>query len=299
MLLLSVIIVSYNTKDLILQCIDSLYKQKQMPGTLEIIVVDNASGDGSVQAIRDVYPKVKIVANKVNAGFSKANNQGVAKAKGPFVLFLNPDTVVYPYTISTMLTFMDQHPECGMATCRLEMPNGKIDDASHRGFPTPWNSFSHFSGLARLFPKTRLFGGYNMGYMDIHKTHEVDAIAGACMFVRRDAGDAVGWWDEDYFWYGEDLEFCYQIKKKGWKIYYVPDVSILHYKGVSGGLKSVSKDISTADKETKLRATRARFEAMRIFYRKHYLQTYPPLLTTLVFQGITLLEWAATKKYSR
>jgi hypothetical protein len=170
------------------------------------------------------------------------------------------------------------------------MPNGQIDDASHRGFPTPWNAFVHFSGLAKIFGKTKLFGGYNLGFKNFSETHEIDALAGAFMVVRREAGEKVSWWDEDYFFYGEDLDFCYMLQQKGWKIYYVPEFSVLHYKGVSGGLKKVSKDITTADSETKKRATKARFDAMRIFYKKHYEDKYPLFITRLVYTGISLKQ---------
>ncbi|HYM65402.1 MAG TPA: glycosyltransferase family 2 protein, partial [Candidatus Sulfotelmatobacter sp.] len=131
-------------------------------------------------------------------------------------------------------------------------------------------------------------GGYNLGYMDLSKTHVIDALAGAFMIVRRKAGEEVGWWDEDYFFYGEDLDFCFMLKQKGWKVYYVPEVSILHYKGVSGGIKKDSQKITTASKETKKFATKWRFAAMRIFYKKHYEQKYPWIVTRLVYLGIYL-----------
>jgi GT2 family glycosyltransferase len=227
-----------------------------------------------------------LIANKENLGFSKANNLGIKKAGGRYVLFLNADTVVYPNTLEYMLEFMDAHDKAGAATCKLVLPNGKIDDASHRGFPTPWNSFSHFSALAKIFPKSRIFGGYNLGYLDFSKTHEIDALAGAFMLVRRQAGEKVGWWDEDYFFYGEDLDFCYLLKEKGWKVYYVPEVSILHYKGVSGGIKKHSKHLATADSKTRKNATYQRFRAMKLFYKKHYEKKYPWLVTRLVYTGI-------------
>lgn len=192
-----------------------------------------------------------------------------------------------------MVNFMDQSPKIGASTCKVVLTNGKIDDASHRGFPTPWNALTHFSGLAKLFGNLKHFGGYNLKHLDFSKSHEIDALAGAFMIVRRKAGEEVGWWDEDYFFYGEDLDFCYMLKQKGWQIYYVPDFSVLHYKGVSGGLKKVSKDMTTADNETKKRATKARFNAMRIFYKKHYEDKYPWILTRLVYLGISLKQFTS------
>lgn len=291
---LSIIIVSYNTRDLITKCLDSV-KDTSRDISFEFFVIDNESSDDSIEVIKeyikdDKSGKIFLVDNNKNLGFSKANNKAMKNAKGRYVLFLNPDTVVYPKTLDYMVKYMDENKKVGAATCELIMPNGEIDDASHRGFPTPWNSFSHFSGLSKLFPHSRLFAGYSQGFKDLKKAHEIDALAGAFMIVRREAGDEVGWWDEDYFFYGEDLNFCYDLIKKGWKIMYVPEVSILHYKGVSGGLKKVSKEITTADKETRKRATKARFNAMKIFYKKNYEDKYPKFLTKLVMLGISLKE---------
>ncbi len=294
----SIVIVSYNTRQILSECIESIEKNI---GNIsyEVIVVDNASTDDTVAYLKkSSFKNLKVIANTENEGFSKANNRGVSHAIGKYILFLNSDTVVYETTIEGMIAFMDEHKSVGAATCYLVMPNGKLDDASHRGFPTPWNSFAHFSGIAKLFPKSRLFGGYNLGYKNLSKPHEIDALAGAFMLVRREAGEAVGWWDEDYFWYGEDIDFCYRLKQKKWKIYFVPQYKILHYKGVSGGIKKGSQKITKASKETKRKATHARFDAMRIFYQKHYTHKYPKVVTSLVLSGIGLKEYA-TKKMQR
>lgn len=290
MIELSIVIVSYNTKDVLKECLESIYKTAKNL-SFEVIVVDNASKDETEKEIAKLeYPGFKFIQNKENLGFSKANNIGVKETSGRYVLFLNPDVVVHSQTLEGMVYFMDEEREVGAATCKVILKNGRIDDASHRGFPTPWNSFTHFSGLAKLFGKIEHFGGYNLKHLDLSQTHEIDALAGAFMLVRREAGEEVGWWDEDYFFYGEDLDFCYMLQQKGWKIYYVPEFSVLHYKGVSGGLKKVSKDITTADSETKKRATKARFDAMRIFYKKHYEDKYPWFITRLVYTGISLKQ---------
>jgi len=304
---LSIIIVSYNTKEFLRNCLVSILSTIKGELSYEVIVVDNASTDAPASVTSNIIhstssgqesqmSNLKFVQNKENLGFSRANNIGVKQARGRYLLFLNPDTIVYPNTLETMVDFMEKYKDAGAATCKVIMPNGEIDDASHRGFPTPWNSFAYFSAFAKVFPKSRLFGGYNLGWMDLGKTHEIDSCAGAFMIVRREAGQELQWWDEDYFFYGEDLDFCYKLKQKKWKIYYVPTALTLHYKGVSGGIKSVSKAITTADRKTKGLATRERFEAMKIFYNKHYLKKYPPFITWLVFCGINIKLWFASKK---
>lgn len=290
---ISIIIVSYNTKDILKACLQSVIKSIPKHTSCEIIVVDNNSADGSSDMIAGEFSKVILIKNPENLGFTKANNIGVAKSKGRYVLFLNSDTVIYEDTLVVMHSFMEDHSEAGTATCRVVLPNGSVDDAAHRGFPTPWNAVTHFSGLSKLFPKSKLFSGYSLGYVDMRKPHEIDALAGAFMLVRREAGEQVGWWDESFFWYGDDLDFCYRLKEKGWEIYYVPQVSILHYKGVSGGIKKASQHLTSATKETRIRATKARFEAMRIFYRKHYLKKYPKFVTWLIEAGIKLKEISA------
>lgn len=284
---LSIIIVSYNTKDILRACLESVFASIDIKKT-EVIVVDNASSDTSSEMVKEEFPKTILIQNKTNAGFSKANNIGVKKANGRYILFLNSDTVVNASVFGEMLRFMDNHKDAGAATCKVVLASGNLDDACHRGFPTPWNAFCHFSGLAAILPHTKLFSGYSMGWEDLEKQHEIDALAGAFMWVRKEAGDDVSWWDEDFFWYGDDIDFCYRLKQKGWKVSFVPNVSILHYKGVSGGIKKHSETISTATKETKKIAIDARFSAMEIFYTKHYQEKYPKWLTWLVLRGIAV-----------
>lgn len=292
---LSIIIVNYNAEAFLRECLLSIRKHVSNKITYEVIVVDNVSSDGSVAMVREEFKDVSLIANEKNVGFSRANNQGVKKSRGRHVLFLNPDTVIQEGTLETMVNFMDRERQAGGATCYLEMPNSKLDDASHRGFPTPWNAFCHFSGLARVFPRSLFFNGYNLGWRDLDKTHEIDALAGAFMIVRRTAGEQVGWWDEDFFFYGEDLDFCYRLKGAGWKIFFVPEVRILHYKGVTGGIRKESEGLTTADKETKRRATKARFDAMRIFYEKQYKDKYPGFVRGLVLSAIAIKQRLAER----
>jgi len=295
---LSIIILNYNTKQLAIDTIASIernYPKEVKSGSYEIIVTDNASPDESLKAFKDYKKKTEIksfyvVDNGGNIGFSKGNNNGLKYANGRYVLFLNPDTVVYPKTLTRMIEFMDIHPDAGAATCKVEIPIGGMDEASHRGFPTPWNAFTHFSGLEKMFPKSSMFAGYVQGNKDMNKIHEVDAISGAFLLVRRPVGEEIGWWDEEYFFYGEDIQFCYNIRRAGYKIYYVPDVGILHYGGVSSGIKKQSHHITTADHEHKKIMQRHRFEAMRIFYKKNYQEKYPKPVTWLVHKGINYLH---------
>jgi len=298
---LSIIIVSYNTKKLLEECIRSVQKTTKKIG-FEIIVVDNASSDGSYQMLENLQKEkvfnksLILIKSKENIGFSKGNNLGIKVSSGKYLLFLNPDTVVYEKTKDGMFEFMEQHPECGASTCFVELLSGKLDDSSHRGFPTPSRSFFHFSGISKVFKNIKLFNGYNLSYLDISKTHEIDSLAGSFMLVPFNVGDKLGWWDEDYFFYGEDIDFCYRIKKAGYKIYFVPEFKTLHLKGISSGIKSVSKDITKATNETKRRATHHRFNSMEIFYNKHYKKIYPKIVTYLVLVGIKIKRKIAERK---
>lgn len=293
---LSIIIISYNTKDLLLQCLGSIKENISKKLSYETIVVDNNSSDESVEMVKKDFRQVNLIENKENLGFSKANNIGVKLARGRYVLFLNSDTkIIQKHTLEEMVAFMDFHKDAGAATCWVQMPNGEIDDACHRGFPTPWNALCHFSGLAKVMPHSEFFNGYNLAWKDLGKVHEIDALAGAFMIVRHEAGEQVGWWDEDYFFYGEDLDFCFELKEHDWRIYFVPSTRILHYKGVSSGIKGISKDITTADAEGKKRITKARFDAMRIFYRKHYVKKYPSWVTWVVMKGVDVKMRMAMK----
>lgn len=292
MINISVIIVSYNAKSFLRRTLSSLFTEVSSSTLkIEVIVVDNASLDGSYLMVADEFPNVKIINNKKNLGFSKANNIGIKKSEGKFLLFLNPD-IEFPQqennVFDYMVSFMEEKKNTGAATCKVNLINGKLDDSCHRGFPTPWRSFSKFAGLSKIFFRSKLFNGYNLGWMDFDKNHEVESCAGSFMIVRKEAGEQIGWWDEDFFWYGEDLDFCFRLKEKGWKIFFVPQVYVIHYKGVSGGIKEISKDLTTANRETKILATNARFDAMKIFYDKHYKNKYPKILTWLILSLINL-----------
>lgn len=290
---LSIVIVAYNSSQTIKDCIDSVFATVKKT-KFEIIISDNSKDRETENLVKS--RGIAYFQNEDNLGFSKANNRAVKKAKGRYVLFLNPDTKVYEGTIDGMIEFVKSHPNCGVATCFVELPNGKLDDSSHRGFPTPWRAFSHFSGLSKSFGRNKFFGGYNLTYLDLEKSHEIESAAGSFMLVPKKVGDEIGWWDEDYFFYGEDIDFCYRVKEKGYSIWFVPQYKALHMKGISSGIKKVSQGFTKATKETKELATYHRFKAMEIFYDKHYKKKYPRLVSLLVKVGIKLRK--ASSKFN-
>jgi GT2 family glycosyltransferase len=284
----SIIIVAYNSEQTITDCINSVIDTVKKH-SYEILISDNSRNDNTKDLVKKQYKEnVIYFQNEDNLGFSKGNNRAVVKSKGKYVLFLNPDTKVYKGTIDGMLDFMKENPQCGVSTCFVELPDGSLDDSAHRGFPTPWRAFSHFTGLSKAFPKSKIFAGYNLTYLDLTKTHEIEAAAGSFMLVPRNVGEEIGWWDEDYFFYGEDIDFCYTVKHKGYKIYFVPEFRALHMKGISSGIKKVSQNVTKASAETRKFATHHRFRAMEIFYDKHYKDSYPFFVTALVKLGIKL-----------
>lgn len=290
---LSIVIVTYKSEDLIIGCLESIYKTCRK-NSFEVIISDNSPNANTrlvIEQQKGKFLNLTYIKNSDNLGFSKANNVGIKKATGEYLLFLNPDMEVYENTLDGMIDFMRENTDAGAATCFVELPTGMLDDSSHRGFPTPWRAFCHFSGLSKVFKRSRLFSGYNMTYLEFDKTHEIESLAGSFMLVPGKLGEKLSWWDEDYFFYGEDIDFCYRIKKAGYKIYFVPKFRALHYKGVSSGIKEVSKHLTSADRETKLRVTDWRFDAMRIFYDKHYKKTYPQILRSLVLSGIALKKF--------
>lgn len=239
---ISVIIVNYNVKELLEQCIKSIFSASQNLD-VEIIVVDNNSFDGSIPYIKDKFKnedRLKLIESPVNLGFAKANNLGVKESSGEYVLILNPDTILQEDTLEKTLEFYKSQKETGAVSCKLILPNGKLDLACRRSFPTPSVAVYRILGLSKIFPKSKIFGKYNLTYLDENKTYEVDAIVGAFMLIKRDIYDKVKGFDEDYFMYGEDLDLCFRIRKAGYKIFYYPETSIIHYKGESTKKSSIS-----------------------------------------------------------
>ena len=285
---LAVIIVNYNTRDLLDNCLSSVFRSAKPKGGLQVIVVDNASQDGSVKMVTSKYPQVLLVKNKKNLGFAKANNQAVEVSDGKYLLFLNSDTVIKQYSLVKPLKYLKNHPKAGAITIRLYLKDGSIDYENHRGFPDPWSSFCRLFGLSAIFPHSTFFNRYYLGFKNINRVHAIPVTAGSFIMMPSKLFKDLGGWDETYFFYGEDIDLCYRINQAGYKIIYYPKVSTLHLRGASSGLRKESARIASSDKENRLRVARASTEAWKIFYRKFYENKYPRILTWLVLTGIAL-----------
>ncbi len=294
---LSIVIVNYNTCRLLDDCLRSLAEAEPPAGGMEVIVVDNASSDGSQAMVAQKYPDVKLVASEVNRGFSAANNMGTAVSTGKYVLFLNSDTRVGKDALSKPIQYMETHPEIGALTVRLVYPNGQRDPDNHRGFPTPWNAMCHFTGLSKFFADNPRYNGYFMSYADFGETHAVDVIAGSYMLMPMALCRELNGWDETYFFYGEDIDFCYRIRQAGYQIIYYPHVEVLHYKGASSGLRKESAKIAKPPKATRVKVAKESVRAMRVFYRKFYSKQYPWVVTAVVLAGIQLRGWLRILKH--
>ncbi len=288
---LSIIIVNYNTKQLLDDCLQSLAEADAPPGGVEIIVVDNASSDGSQAMVAEKYPDVTLIASETNLGFSTGNNRGTAVAQGRYFLFLNSDTKVSREALIQPVQYLQTHPDVGAITVHLVYPTGQRDPDNHRGFPTPWASLCYFAGLGHLFPNDPRFNQYFQAYRDFSQTHEIEVIAGSFMMMPAALFKQLGGWDETYFFYGEDIDFCYRIHEAGYKIVYYPHVKVLHYKGASSGLRKESARIARPPKATRIRVAKESVRAMKLFYQKFYQQKYPRWVTALVLVGIQLRGW--------
>ena len=272
---LSVIVVSYDCRTLVEDCLASLERCREELA-LEVILVDNDSTDGTPEAVAERFPWVVLMAQGENLGFSRANNLGIERARGEHLLLLNPDTVVPPDTLPLALDELGRRPEVGMLGVKLVRPDGSLDHAAKRGFPSPGSSLYYFTGLARLFPRSPRFSQYTAGHVDPDETAAVDAVNGAFMLVRRAALEDVGGLDEDYWLYMEDLDWCYRFWQRGWQVLYWPGAEVVHVKGGSSpGSRSWP-------------ANRAFHRGMWLFYSKHYRHRRSPLVTAAVFAGIWL-----------
>ena len=294
---LSIIIVNYNTKGLLADCLASVFAAAAPKNGLEVIVVDNASSDGSQAMVASQFKQVKLVRNKANLGFARANNEGYKVARGKYLLFLNSDTVVKRYSLVKPLKFLKNHPKVGAVTIKLILGDGTLDIDNQRGFPTPWASFTHFSGLSRLFPDSITANPYHLGLKKLNRIHAVPVAAGSFLLLPAKLFDQIGRWDEAYYFYGEDIDLCYRINEAGYKIIYYPKVSILHLKGASSGLRRETAAIAKPDRATRIRVGRASVEAMKIFYAKFYAQKYPRLITWFVLSAITFKGWLRVLKH--
>ncbi len=281
MLDLGIVIVNWNTRDLLRDCLRSIEQSKDV--SYRVVVVDNASDDGSAEMVRTEFPHVALIANANNCGYPAANNQGLrmlgferdGSDDAPrYALALNPDTLLPPDALREMVAYMDADPRVGAAGPKLVLPDGSLDLACRRSFPTPEISFYRMVGLSKLFPRSKRFGRYNLTYLDPDVETEVDSVVGAFMLVRREAIQRVGLFDETFFMYGEDLDWAFRIKQAGWTVKYNPRVTVTHVK------RAASRQSRRAQAEF--------YRAMLIFYRKHYRPTTPWWLHSLILIGLAL-----------
>ncbi|TCO05388.1 glycosyltransferase family 2 protein [Natronoflexus pectinivorans] len=264
--LLSVVIVSYNSKPFIGLTLSSLLRKPH--SECEVIVVDNNSTDGTVDYISSFFPKIKLIRNQHNPGFGVACNQGMAAAKGEFFLMLNPDTVVPEDVVEKVLDFMKLHPNCGAMGVKMIDGNGRYLPESKRGLPTFSRSAYRMLGLAKWFPDSKRFAGYYLGHLPIDAVNKIEILSGAFMVLSREAIEKCGGFNERFFMYGEDIDLSWRIKEAGFDVYYNPDITIIHFKG-----ESTARDS---------RYLRVFYEAMEIFYDIHFGSKRNPFFKVLV-----------------
>lgn len=254
---LSIIIVNYNVKYYLEQCLHAIDKaSRRTQHEVEVFVVDNNSTDGSVEYIKERFPETTIIANHENVGFARANNQAIEMSKGEYMMLLNPDTIIGEETLNKCISFLDSHKDAGALGVKMLKSNGTFALESRRGIPTPFTSFCKMTGLCTLFPQSRIFGRYYMQYLDKEKPNRIEIISGACMVIRRKTMELSGTLDETFFMYGEDIDMSYRLLKTGYNNYYLP-APILHYKGES-------------TEKSSYRYVYVFYKAMLIFFRKHY-----------------------------
>jgi GT2 family glycosyltransferase len=273
---LSVVIVNFNTADLLRSCLESVFASSG-PSSYEVIVVDNGSSDDSVSMVRQEFPRARLIANEANCGYACANNIGLCEARGRYMLLLNPDTVLPQDALARMLDFMGEHPDAGVSGPKLILADGSLDLACRRSFPTVEVAFYRLIGLSRRYPKHPRYNRYNLGHLDPDQVAEVDSVVGAFMLMRRQALTEAGLLDERFFMYAEDIDLCYRIKvNHGWKVYYNPQVEVTHFK-------------SRATVRRWIPMTVYFYRAMWLFHRKHNAQHSSFLLNGLTAMGLASL----------
>lgn len=283
---LSVVIVNYNVRYFLEQCLKSVEQAakalQELHGNeaVEVFVVDNHSVDDSMDMCRELFPWVRRFELTDNIGFSKGNNLAIHESRGQYILLLNPDTVVERETFTSTVSFMDARSDCGGLGVRMVDGSGRFLPESKRGLPTPAVAFYKMVGLAKLFPSSRRFGRYHLGYLDAHKTHEIDVLSGAFMLLRKQTLDQVGLLDETFFMYGEDIDLSYRIQLGGWKNYYYPGTTIIHYKGESTKKRSVNYVVVF-------------YKAMVIFAEKHFSQGNAGVFRFLIHVAIVFRAFLA------
>lgn len=274
------VIVNFRRYDLLSACVDALMASSSPPD--QVVVVDNESDGGKLAQFTARYPTVHAIANKTNPGFATACNQGWRATRTPFVLFVNPDVTVEPDCLRQCLESMTSAADIGAVTCRLVLPDGRLDHACHRGIPTPSASLAYKLRLNRLFPRSRLLGRYTMSWLDPLTEHDVEACCGAFMLVRRSVLEEIGGWDEHYWFYGEDLDLCLRIGRVGKRIRYLGTCTALHLKGASSHLRQRTRDLSPRERATKRKVQAAIIDSHSRFYRQHFERSTPWLIGAMI-----------------
>ena len=274
-MIISVVVVSYNVRDFVKQCLTSL-SRAYFDGRVETILVDNDSYDGTVEMVQRRFPQVLVIQNSENRGFAAAANQGIAAATGEYILSLNPDTIVEEKTLQVLVDYLHEHPDVGCVGPKILNSDGSLQQACKRSFPRPWVALTRLLGLARLFPKSRLFGQYNLTYLDPDQTHAVDAVSGSCMCLPRNILEQLGPFDETFFMWGDDLDYCYRIARAGYRVVYHPGTQIIHYQGVTHRIAPFFY-------------LRLHFEAMAKFARKYPSLSGGAIARAVIRVGIFLL----------
>lgn len=269
---LTVVIVNYNVKEFLTTCLASVLKASEHL-TTELYIVDNNSSDGSISFLKERFPDVNYIINEENVGFGKANNQAIRFARGKYTLLLNPDTIVQEDTLEVLINYMDENSSCGACGCKILNPDGTFAPESRRSVPTVSTAIYKAVGLTALFPKSKVFGAYYQGWKDEDKGGEVPVLSGSFMFFRTTCLKDLEGFDERFFMYGEDIDLCYRANKAGWSIHYVPETSILHYKGES-------------TKKNKIAYNRVFNDAIYKFFEKHFTTRYSALFRFLIFWAI-------------
>lgn len=272
--ILTISIVNWNSGNLLKDCINSIYKNMRLQ-EIELIVIDNNSSDNSLDAIKNLFPSLKIIKNTVNKGFGAANNQAIKLCKTKYVLIINPDIVILPNTHYTLIDFMEKNNEIAIAGGQLLNLDFSIQRFC-RSFPTIRMMFYKYSGLSKLFPKSKEFGKYEMGYWDYDSLREVDQPPGAFLMIRRDVLEKIGYFDERFFMFFEDVDLCLRIKKAGYKIFYVPNAKAIHI-----GAASINKEKEEMNIEF--------YKSMIKFHEKHYSSLSLILLKIIIFVSQLLL----------
>lgn len=268
----SIVIVNWKTPELLANCLDSVLADSNS-SEFDIWVVDNNSGDNSLQILESRFPAVNVIANDDNVGFARACNQAFTKVNGSHILLLNPDTLVVGDAISAMQEYLDTHPVCGAVGPKVLNMDGTLQLACRRAFPSPKAAFFRLTYLSRLFPNNKTFAQYNLTYADPNAEMEVDALSGACMMVRRTTIEQVGLLDEAIFMFGEDIDWCWRFKQAGWTVNYLPTAAVFHHHGASSRLRPVGATINL-------------HKGMDVFYRKHLAPQYPFVFNWLVYAAI-------------